>query len=365
MALDANEPVIAEDEIIVLDLDENDTPQEAVEMTMDLPELTGDEERKARGDFLEEPDPEPDRESETDPEPGKQKDSGEDLSADGEADPDPDLDKDEEPEPDLDKKEESDPQPEPEPKKSDNDEFVPYGRLAKKHSQLQEAKARIAELEADAAKEGQKPPSDEQPEPSEEKEVFDFDKVNGQWNDAVIEGDTELATSLYKKIHDHQQSVARAAAVDVVRNEQAQSEIKKVADDIYENSDGYFDDPVNINIFNAAREGLMESQGLSYQDAMKAAAKRLFPKISEPEEKDTGSDGPDLREKGLSEQKKKAVQKNAKAARQQPPRTDTGQGLRRERPVKSKDAFSMPDSTYNDMSATEKEKLNGSILDNQ
>ena len=47
MALDADEPVIAEDEIIVLDLDGNDTPQEAVEMTMDLPELTGDEERKA------------------------------------------------------------------------------------------------------------------------------------------------------------------------------------------------------------------------------------------------------------------------------------------------------------------------------
>ena len=57
MALDANEPIIAEDEIIVLDLDGNDTPQEAVEMTMDLPDLTGDEERKARGDFLEEPDP--------------------------------------------------------------------------------------------------------------------------------------------------------------------------------------------------------------------------------------------------------------------------------------------------------------------
>jgi len=356
MALDANEPVIAEDEIIVLDLDGNDTPQEAVEMTMDLPELTGDEERKARGDFLEEPAPDPDRESETDSDPDKQKEPGEDLSAD--YDP-------EELDPEL--KPEPEPETVPEPKKSDNDEFVPYGRLAKKHSQLQEAKARIAELEADAAKEGQQPPSPEQPEPSEEKEVFDFDKVNGQWNDAVIEGDTELATSLYKKIHDHQQSVARAAAVDVVRNEQVQSEIQKVADDIFENSDGYFDDPVNIDIFNAAREGLMKSQSLSYQDAMKAAAKRLFPKISEPEVEDPAPDPekPDLREKGLSEQKRKAVQKNAKAAQQQPPRTDTGQGLRRERPVKSKDAFNMPDSTYNDMSATEKEKLNGSILDNQ
>ena len=353
MALDANEPIIAEDEIIVLDLDKNDTPQEAVEMTMDLPDLTGDEERKARGDFLEEPDPEPDLDKKEEP--------GEELSADGDAEPDAES------EPDLDKKEEPEPETEPEIKKSDNDEFVPYGRLAKKHSQLQEAKARIVELEADAAKEGQQPPSDEQPKPSEEKEVFDFDKVNGQWNDAVIEGDTELATSLYKKIHDHQQSAARAAAVDVVRNEQAQSEIKKVADEIFENSDGYFDDPVNVNIFNAARQGLMESQGLSYQDAMKAAAKRLFPKISEPEVEDPAPDPekPDLREKGLSEQKKKAVQKNAKAAQQQPPRTDTGQGLRRERPVKSKDAFSLPDSTYNDMSATEKEKLNGSILDNQ
>ena len=353
MALDANEPVIAEDEIIVLDLDGNDTPQETVEMTMDLPDLTGDEERKARGDFLEEPDPEP--------EPDKKEEPGEELSADGDAEPDAES------EPDLDKKEEPEPETEPEPKKSDNDEFVPYGRLAKKHSQLQEAKARIVELEADAAKEGQQPPSPEQPKPSEEKEVFDFDKVNGQWNDAVIEGDTELATSLYKKIHDHQQSVARAAAVDVVRNEQVQSEIQKVADDIFENSDGYFDDPVNINIFNAARQGLMESQGLSYKDAMKAAAKRLFPKISEPKVEDPAPDPekPDLREKGLSEQKKKAVQKNAKAAQQQPPRTDTGQGLRRERPVKSKDAFAMPDSTYNDMSATEKEKLNGSILDNQ
>ncbi len=353
MALDANEPVIAEDEIIVLDLDGNDTPQEAVEMTMDLPDLTGDEERKARGDFLEEPAPELDLDKKEEP--------GEELSADGDAEPDAES------EPDLDKKEEPEPETEPEPKKSDNDEFVPYGRLAKKHSQLQEAKARIVELEEDAAKEGQQPPSDEQPEPSEEKEVFDFDKVNGQWNDAVIEGDTELATSLYKKIHDHQQSVARAAAVDVVRNEQVQSEIQKVADDIFENSDGYFDDPVNINIFNAARQGLMESQGLSYQDAMKAAAKRLFPKISEPKVEDPAPDPekPDLREKGLSEQKRKAVQKNAKAAQQQPPRTDTGQGLRRERPVKSKDAFSMPDSTYNDMSATEKEKLNGSILDNQ
>ncbi len=353
MALDANEPIIAEDEIIVLDLDGNDTPQEAVEMTMDLPDLTGDEERKARGDFLEEPAPEPDLDKKEEP--------GEELSADGDAEPDAES------EPDLDKKEEPEPETEPEPKKSDNDEFVPYGRLAKKHSQLQEAKARIVELEADAAKTGEQLPSDEQPEPSEEKEVFDFDKVNEQWNDAVIEGDTELATSLSKRIHNHQQSAARAAAVDVVRNEQAQSEIKKVADDIYENSDGYFDDPVNINIFNAARQGLMESQGLSYQDAMKAAAKRLFPKISEPEVEDPAPDPekPDLREKGLSEQKKKAVQKNAKAAQQQPPRTDTGQGLRRERPVKSKDAFSLPDSTYNDMSATEKEKLNGSILDNQ
>ena len=167
MALDANEPVIAEDEIIVLDLDGNDTPQEAVEMTMDLPELTGDEERKARGDFLEEPAPEP--------VPDKKEEPGEELSADGDAEPDA------EPEPDLDKKEESDPDPEPEtdpepePKKSDNDEFVPYGRLAKKHSQLHEAKARIAELEADAAKTGEQPPSHEQPKPSEEKEVFDFD----------------------------------------------------------------------------------------------------------------------------------------------------------------------------------------------
>jgi hypothetical protein len=332
---------------------EVDQIPEEVQMTYDPDTMTAQEKAVARGDFLDTdgtPEPEGDKVPDTPPEPEQEEDQQDPVQ-----------------EPEQDDVQEGEQEEPPEQDAGDDPddpgeaEQVPYGRLAKEVSRRKDLEGKLQALEErfNAMSQGQpEQPKQEAPkDPLQEKREL-LKAKNAEYQEAIIDGDVELATTLYSELLDINQDLAVHRATTAVQERSSKDQITEAANDLVSRNEEFFLDPVNVEMFNGARAAYMQ-QGLSFVDAMRKAEERLIPKAkAEPPAKDPD---PTVAETARAAQQRRAVEKNARAAQQQPPRAEGGEGMRRE-PSKKRSVKDLSDKEFISLSEAEKKKLRGDIV---
>lgn len=248
---------------------------------------------------------------------------------------------------------------------ADPGEQVPYGRLAKEVSRRKELEDKLQALEerfntlsdGRAVQQGQQGQQQEQAKDPLEEKREQLSSKNTEYQEAIIDGDLELATSLYSEIMDINQDLAAHRATTAVQQSSTRAQIEDAANEIVSRNEDYFTDPVNVEIFNGARAAYQQ-QGLSFTEAMRKAEERLIGSATPPPE---DPPPPDTSKQAKDAQRKETVRKNAQAASQQPPRAEGGEGMRRDPPKTTRSILELSEKEFQELPETEKKRLRGDL----
>jgi hypothetical protein len=192
---------------------------------------------------------------------------------------------------------------------------------------------------------------------------FDLQAKLQQYSEAVIDGDEKQAAGTLNEILQFQQEQAREAAQQAVSDYAADLDQKKsqdVATEIYARHEEAFENTERLDDFIAWRD-IFRNRGMSMQQALASAEEKMFGKKDEGNSSSLGQnqDTANAQDQAKTDQKKKAVERNAQAAASQPPAMSGGSGQRsRQKPTT---ALDMSDKDYDKLSSEEKARARGDI----
>jgi len=200
----------------------------------------------------------------------------------------------------------------------------------------------------------------QQDEDGAKEEPFDMQAKLQQYSEAVIDGDEKQAAGTLNEILQYQQKQAQEAAQQTVNKYAAGLDQKKaqdVASEIYARHEEAFESKESLDDFIAWRD-IFRNRGMSMQQALASAEGKMFGK-NEGNPSDQDQDTADVQDQAKADQKKKAVERNAKAASNQPPAMKGGSGQRSRATPKT--ALEMSDKDYEKLSSEEKARMRGDI----
>jgi hypothetical protein len=251
---------------------------------------------------------------------------------------------------------------------SDKDEQkIPRARLNQVIEQRNKERDRVEWLEDQLEKMIEREPVKE--EVKEEPVVqYDFDEAEGKYIELILEGETADAAKLRREINkenslevDRRIEKAQKSATEEAIQTTTASREKERFDTMVENYENKYDflnaesDDYNeeaVDTVNTLMTGFM-SQDMSQSKALKKAVERIAPVYDkEPEKKTLGGK---KRKTTPADDRKR----NAKASKQQPPKTE-GKGSKT-RDMDSLNIETMTDNEFNSLTDKEKKVLRGDI----
>ena len=249
------------------------------------------------------------------------------------------------------------------------EEAIPRPRFDQVIAQRNEARQKLEDLESQnralmqvlqkAQQQGDvKPDTGQGQKDAGQADAFDLQTKLRQYSEAVVDGEDEVAAAAMNEILQYQQRQAQEAAQQAVNTYAAgldQTKAQDVASEIYARNESAFASEETVSDFLAWRD-IYRNRGMSMQQALAQAEAKLFGKS---EDTSSGQDKGKARDMAKTDQKKKAVERNAQAAAGQPPAMSGGSG-QRSRSI-PKTALDMSDTDYDKLSSEEKARARGDI----
>ena len=249
------------------------------------------------------------------------------------------------------------PEPEPEPEPDFKDIRIPKKRFDQVNGKLKEAQARIKELEARQVK----PDADQLSEDDQAALNYDFEKAETDYQQALLDGDTDKATQLRRDIRANERRVARVEAVDAVRRQQAKVEVEEARveleatyDEFNPKSEGFSQELTSEVL--AIYQGLLNRY--SPGAALRKAAHTVAVMNGLTGLADDLQEAPAPQKPAAPAAKKTDVKAKAKAANQQPPQL----GGNANKSEKAYDINQMSEDEFDALPAATKARLRGDIF---
>jgi len=196
---------------------------------------------------------------------------------------------------------------------------------------------------------------------------FDLRAKITEKTEAYLDGDTEEVARLEIEIAEYQQHQAETRAIEKIRAETEANRLDTVKAEVWGRHVDRFSDTETVEAFVAMAEGLSQMKSVPMADGYLLAEERFFG----AQDKDAPTPGPKAearpdtpakQDETRTQRRKEAVDRNADAARQQPPRTgSTGQGARNDG-LKARTAFDFDSKEYANLPESKKREGRGDTV---
>ena len=256
---------------------------------------------------------------------------------------------------------------------------IPYPRFKKVNEKGQALQAENEKLKAELEQlrkgqqsqsenpSGSQPPDgqQQQQQPSVNAKIKELSR---DYTEAILDGDGERAAELNAELIELQAALSAEKATASIMEREAANGVNKVVDGILDRHADYFNDQLNLDQFDVVKNHYIVREGMSLTDALHAAETRIFgeekEKKAEENESDNGIISEAEKERIRSEQRQRAIAKNVKAAKSQPPSISVGVGNRSPATAKSdsRNGLTITDKELKTMSKQDLAKARGDVF---